>query len=110
LRLAGGEPLLAEEIILPLEPFRAFLDVRDEDMGPLLYPLYAERCGQVIARAEEVLTFGSCPAPQARLLRLKPGAPVIVIERVAVGFDGEPKEWRRSYGPAERFHYRAEIR
>jgi GntR family transcriptional regulator len=110
LRLVGSEPLLAEDIVLPLDPFRAFLDIPAAEIGPLLYPVYASVCRQVIARAEETLTFRMCPAPQARLLRRRPGSPVVVIERVAYGLDDLPKEWRRSYGPAERFHYRVEIR
>jgi GntR family transcriptional regulator len=110
LRLIGGEPLLAEDIVLPLGPFREFLALPSAEVPPLLYPLYAERCGQVIARAEETLTVEACPAAQARLLRRAAGSPVVVIERIAFGLDDKPKEWRRSYGPAERFHYRVDIR
>ncbi|HZH27301.1 MAG TPA: GntR family transcriptional regulator, partial [Azospirillaceae bacterium] len=54
-RLVDGEPLLAEDIALPLEPFRAFLAVPEDELGPLLYPIYADVCGQVIVRAEETL-------------------------------------------------------
>ena len=109
-RLVESEPILAEDIVLPLEPFRAFLDVPDEAVGPLLYPVYASVCGQVIARAEETITFGPCPAAEARMLGRKEGAPVVIIERIAYGLDNAPREWRRSYGPAERFQYKVEIR
>ncbi|HEY7382853.1 MAG TPA: GntR family transcriptional regulator [Beijerinckiaceae bacterium] len=109
-RMVDSEPILAEDIVLPLEPFRTFLDVPDEAIGPLLYPVYASVCGQVIARAEETITFGPCPAPEARILRRKEGAPVVIIERIAYGLDNAPREWRRSYGPAERFQYKVEIR
>ena len=44
------------------------------------------------------------------LARVEPGAPVVVIERVARGYDRQPLEWRRSRGPADRFHYRVELR
>lgn len=110
LRLGDGEPVLAEEIVLPFQPFRAFLRLPADAVGPLLYPVYAEACGIVIARAEETITFGPCPAVPARLLRKRAGSPAVAIERVAYGLDGRPKEWRRSWGPAELFHYRVEIR
>jgi GntR family transcriptional regulator len=34
----------------------------------------------------------------------------VIIERIAYGLDNAPREWRRSYGPAERFQYKVEIR
>lgn len=110
LRLSAGEPLLAEDIALPLEPFRPFLDVPAAKLGPLLYPVYARTCGRVIARAEETITFDHCPAAEASALNLKTGDPVVAIERIARDFDGVACEWRRSLGPASRFHYRVEIR
>lgn len=110
LRVVGGEPILAEDIVLPLAPFRAFLDVPAEEVGPLLYPVYAAHCGVSIARAEEVITIVPCPAPEARLLRCRPGASVVCIERLAFSIDDTPYEWRRSYGPTARFRYRIDIR
>jgi GntR family transcriptional regulator len=109
-RLSGGEPLLAEDIAVPLAPFRPFLDIPANELGPLLYPVYARVCGRVVARAEETITFDHCPAVEARLLGLKTGDPVVAIERVARDFDGAACEWRRRLGPASRFHYRVEIR
>lgn len=110
LRLLDGRPLLAESIWLPKEKFAALLDIDTGAFGDLLYPLYEERCGQVIASAEEDLTAEAVDDVHARLLQLQPGAPVIVVERVALGYDRQPLEWRRSRGPAEQFRYHVEIR
>lgn len=110
LRVVGSEPILAEDIVLPLAPFRSFLDVPPTEVGPLLYPVYADRCGIFITRAEEVITIVPCPAPEARLLRCRAGASVVCIERLAFSLDDTPREWRRSYGPAARFRYRIDIR
>jgi len=110
LRLIDDAPVLAEEIWLPLEPFRAFLDVPDEDIGPLLYPIYDKCCGLVVARAEEQLTAESADEETAERLSVSPGDPVIVIDRLARGFDTKPLEWRRSKGRADLFHYHIEIR
>lgn len=110
LRLWGDEPFLAEDIVLPLERFRAFLDIPVEELGPLLYPVYERQCGQVVARAEELLTVGEADAVVARLLRCRPGTPMVSIERTAFAHDGGALEWRRSRGRAEGFAYRVDIR
>jgi GntR family transcriptional regulator len=110
LRLVEGKPLLAEDIWLPAERFAALMELRPTEFSDLLYPLYEELCGQSIASAEESLSIEPVDAANARLLALEPGAPVVVIERVARGYDRQPLEWRRSRGPADRFHYRVEIR
>lgn len=109
-RSIDAEPVLLEEIWLPFERFRAFLNLPDERIGPLLYPVYEEVCGVVVARAEEKLKAESVTAEQARHLGVEPGAPVIVIERLAFGYDEKPLEWRRSWGHAHRFQYHTEIR
>lgn len=110
LRLIDGVPLLAEEIWLQQSRFAAIMSIDSGEFSDLLYPLYEERCGQVVVSADEVLTVETANAMQARLLRLDAGAPLIVIERVAYDLARRPIEWRRSRGPADRFRYHAEIR
>jgi GntR family transcriptional regulator len=110
LRLIDGEPLLAEEIWLQKSRFEAVLEIAPEDFGDLLYPLYEERCGQIVVSADENLSVETATDMQARLLRLEQGAPLIVIERLAFDLERHPIEWRRSRGPATRFRYHVEIR
>ncbi|NTG42683.1 GntR family transcriptional regulator [Rhizobium rhizogenes] len=110
LRLIGGVPLLAEEIWLERSRFEALLTIDTSEFGDLLYPLYEERCEQVVVSAEETLTVEIAPPLQARLLGLEPGSPLVVIERVAFDLERRPLEWRRSRGPADRFRYHVDIR
>ena len=110
LRLIDGEPLLAEEIWLPKSRFEAVLEIAPEDFGDLLYPLYEERCGQIVVSADENLSVETATDMQARLLQLEKAAPLIVIERLAFDLERHPIEWRRSRGPATRFRYHVEIR
>ena len=110
LRLIDGVPLLAEEIWLEKARFAALLDIDPATFTDLLYPLYEERCGQMVASADEVLTVEAASRMQARLLDRVAGAPLIVIERTAFDPERRPIEWRRSRGPADRFRYHAEIR
>ena len=109
-RLLDVKPVLAEEIWLPRQRFQALLEIDLSREGPLLYPIYEEVCGQVVASAEETLTAESVNDVQARLLQVAVNSPVIVIERLARDYAGSPLEWRRSRGHAEHFRYRVDIR
>lgn len=109
-RLLDVKPVLAEEIWLPRQRFQALLEIDLSREGPLLYPIYEEVCGQVVASAEETLTAESVNDVHARLLQVAVNSPVIVIERVARDYAGSPLEWRRSRGHAEHFRYRVDIR
>ena len=110
LRLLDQRPLLAESIWLPKKLFGALLDMDTADFGDLLYPLYEARCHQVVASAEETLTAEAVSPEHARMLQLSAGAPVIVVDRLALGYDRRPLEWRRTRGPADQFRYHVEIR
>ena len=110
LRLIDGDAVLAEEIWLPYERFEGFMAIDEADIGPLLYPIYEEACGEIVARAEERLTAEPCSGEHAGLLCLEAREPVIVINRIAYGFDDTPLEWRSSRGRADKFQYHIEIR
>jgi GntR family transcriptional regulator len=110
LRLLDAQPVLAEEIWLPRIQFQALLDLDLGQQGPLLYPIYEEFCGQVIAYAEETLTADLVSEVHARLLQIPVNSPVVVIERLARNYAGQPLEWRRSRGHASHFRYSVEIR
>ena len=109
-RLLDVKPVLAEEIWLPRQRFQALLEIDLSREGPLLYPIYDEVCGQVVASAEETLTAESVNDVHARLLQVAVNSPVIVIERLARDYAGSPLEWRRSRGHAEHFRYSVDIR
>ncbi len=110
LRLLDGRPVLAEEIWLPRIQFQGLLDIDINARGPLLYPIYEDFCGQVVAYAEESLTAEAVSDVHARLLQVPVGSPVVVIERLARNYAGAPLEWRRSRGHASHFRYSVEIR
>jgi GntR family transcriptional regulator len=110
LRLIDGVPLLAEEIWLQRSRYEPLLGIELGDFGDLLYPLYDEKCGQVVVAADETLTVAPASGAQARLLGLETGTPMVVIERLAFDLERQPIEWRRSRGPANKFRYHVEIR
>jgi GntR family transcriptional regulator len=110
LRLIETHPVLCEEIWLPLARFAPFLVMKLDDIGPLLYPTYEKLCGEIVASAKETLTVEAVDLHHATLLGLDSGTPIVVIERLAFGFDHKPIEWRRSRAPASTFRYQIEIR
>ncbi|MDY7559681.1 GntR family transcriptional regulator [Pseudomonas sp. 10B1] len=109
-RLLDAQPVLAEEIWLPRIQFQALLDIDLDQQGPLLYPIYEEFCGQVVAYAQETLTADLVSEIHAQLLQIPVNSPVVVIERLARNYAGEPLEWRRSRGHASHFRYCVDIR
>lgn len=110
LRMVEQQPVLAENIYLCAQRFKALLEKSPEDFGDLLYPLYERECGLIVASARETLTVETVTKAQAQLLGLPEKTPVVVIERTALGSDGQPLEWRQSRGAASKFRYSAEIR
>ena len=109
LRCLSEQPLLSEEIYIPRARFDGFETLPDDAIGPLLYPVYFERFGVFVARAEDEVRFGAATEITARRLGLGAGDPVAIIERTAFAMTGEAIEWRRASGRADRFRYRSRI-
>ena len=110
LRLLDGRPLVVEDIFLPRDRFKPLLTIDPREFGDLLYSLYEQHCGVLVTSARETLSAETVSARHAKLLELESGAPVMVIERVALGVDRQPLEWRQSRGAADQFRYHVEIR
>jgi GntR family transcriptional regulator len=110
LRLIGDMPKLYEEIFVSKDKFGSLAALPLDAFGDLLYPLYEEVCGHRIFRATETIRFDKASAQAAKYLGTTRGEAVAVIERLAVGFDGQPLEWRCSVGLASQFAYSVELR
>lgn len=106
LRIAGGEPLLLEQVHLPAERFPGLL-ASDLEHGSL-YDLLTERYGVRVAKAREVLEPVLLRAREARLLDRKPGSPALLIEGIASTADGRPVEFGRTFVRGDRTRYYVE--
>ena len=106
LRVAGGEPLLLEQVHLPAERFPGLL-ASDLERGSL-YDLLTARYGTRIVRAREALEPVLLRAREARLLAQKPRTPALLIEGTAYGVDEAPVEFARSYVRGDRTRYYVE--
>jgi len=92
LRLAAGKPLALERSSLPA---RLYPGIQDLDLGGSLYELMHEVYGRRPARAVERLETVPARLSDARRLGLRPGAPLLLVERIAYGADGTPLEFAR---------------
>lgn len=105
-----NEPLLYEEIIVSAQRFEALLSADKSSFEDLLYPAYDRLCQVRVHRATETISFGLAEPEVAKCLLTEVNAPVAIITRLATAIDGQPVEWRKSYGLASRFSYSIELR
>lgn len=89
LRLADGRPLSLERMFLDAERFPDLLD--HSPIGSLYVLLHTEY-GVTVATAEEQVEVVEASRQVARLLDLKPWAPVLALRRVSRREDGTPVE------------------
>jgi GntR family transcriptional regulator len=103
LRLAGGEPLLLEQVHLPAERFPGLLASDLEHNS--LYDVMTERYGVRIVRAREAIEPVLLRSREAHLLDQAAGRPALLIEGIAFTADGRPVEFARSYVRGDRTRY-----
>jgi GntR family transcriptional regulator len=103
LRVAGGEPLLLEQVHLPAERFPGLL-ASDLEHGSL-YDLLTLRYGTRVARARESLEPVLLHTREAGLLSQPTRTPALLIEGIAYASTGEPIEFARSYVRGDRTRY-----
>jgi GntR family transcriptional regulator len=106
LRLAGGEPLLLEQVHLPAERFPGLLASELEHNS--LYDLLVERYGTRIVRAREALEPVLLRTREAGLLDQAPGRPALLVEGIAYVANGTPVEFSRSHVRGDRTRYYVE--
>ena len=107
-RFLDGQPVIAEEIVLPAGRFPA-LD-RVETVPNNLYALYSARFGLTVAHAVERLKAVAATAADAEQLGCPAGTPLLLIDRIAYGLDEAPIEWRVSRCLTDAFHYGVDLK
>lgn len=110
IRLQGGEPVLLEQIALPVSLFAGLRDLEVGDYPNLLYPFYEDVAQQTVTTAIEELTIDRADVMDQSYLPVQPGDPIVQIARIAHGVAATPIEFRISRGPAQGFAYRMEIK
>lgn len=109
LRSLDAEPCLLETIVLPLPIFGALADSDTGAWDDLLYPMYQQRCGVVIQKTQDTLSFSQLNATQAKRLKLAVAHPCVLVERQAFDMAGRCVELRTTRGDAYSFKYTAHV-
>jgi GntR family transcriptional regulator, N-acetylglucosamine utilization regulator len=106
LRLAGGEPMLLEQVHLPADRFPGLLASDLEHNS--LYGLLTERYGTRVVRAREAIEPILLRGREAKLLDQPSGRPALLVEGIAYSADGTPVEFARSFVRGDRTRYYVE--
>jgi GntR family transcriptional regulator len=105
----NGEPACFEEIRLPAPRFKGLTAAVVEQHECMLYSMYETRFGVRMIKAEERVKAVSAPREVAAALQVPPGTPMLLLERIAFTYGGEPSELRRCYCETRQHHYRNAI-
>lgn len=106
LRLLDDVPAIVETEWFPARRYRGLLD---EDTSQSLYGILESRYGTRIAYTSDLL-MGHIPTDEEReMLRIPPGQPVIVRDRIGSLADGTPIEAVHSVYNGDQFEFRMNL-
>jgi len=106
LTVLGGEIVSTLDIVLPGALFQRLTAAVIRAATENLYAAYQDTCGVNVIRIEEHVHAALASGREARALRVRAGAPVLRVERIASTYDGVPVEVRTRVLDAARYHYR----
>ncbi len=109
LLLLAGNPVVYEDIYLPGPAFRALTAERLESYRGPLYALFESEFSTRMVRAEEKLRAVNATEQEARLLRVKEGEALLLVERLSFSYGELPAEYRRGLYDTRHHHYRNEL-
>jgi GntR family transcriptional regulator len=105
----SGEPVVLDEITLPGVPFKGLTRSRVDAYRGSMYSLFETQFGVRMLKAEEKLRAVPADAVSARILRVRPGDPLLAVDRVTSTYGDRPVEWRRGLCATKRHHYINEL-
>ncbi len=105
----AGEPVVLDEIALPGGLFKGLTRTRVEAYQGSMYGLFETEFGVRMLKAQEKLRAVAADAASARMLRVRPGAPLLAVDRVTLTYGDRPVEWRRGLCTTKSHHYVNEL-
>ena len=101
----GGHIAVFEQIWLPKARFGGMtLDRLESWPGPL-YAFYESEFATHMVRAEEKIKAIAAEATIANHLKLEPGSPLLLVERLSYTYGNKPVEVRRAHYDTRQHHY-----
>jgi GntR family transcriptional regulator len=101
-----SEPIVLDEIWLPGPLFKKLTAERLAQYKGPLYGLLESEFGTRMIRADERIRAVAAAPDAARLLKIAPGSPLLLVERVSYTYGERPVEVRRGLSVTEHYHYR----
>jgi GntR family transcriptional regulator len=101
----AGAPTILEDLWLPGNPFKGLTAERLSVYHGPMYALFETEFGVRMVRAEEKIRAVLPDNTQQELLRVPPGTPLLIVERVAYTYNDTPMELRRGLYRTENHHY-----
>ena len=105
----GGVPTILEDLWLPGQAFQGLTAEQMAGYHGPTYAMFELEFGVRMVRAEEKLRAVAADAPQAALLKVPEGAPLLSVERIAYTYNDVPMELRRGLYRTDTHHYRNEL-
>jgi GntR family transcriptional regulator, N-acetylglucosamine utilization regulator len=107
LRLANGRPMAVETVHIPKRVCPGLLQEDLEDRS--FYQLLKKKYGISPVRAAQQWQAVACPTPDAKLLGIRRGSPVLRIQRTTFEREGHPFEHLESFFRGDRYIFYAEL-
>ncbi len=91
---SGNTPIAFVHVYLPLA-LEKYAEILKDERAPTetTYTILEQKLGVMIKEARHVIKARNADHDVARALRIKVGAPILVLGRLAVGIDGRPLEY-----------------
>lgn len=105
----NGQDVCYEEVRLPASSFKGLTQGLVQRYDCMLYSMYESGFGVRALHATEKLRAVEALGECAQRLKVTPGAPLLLVERVATTYGGKPVEWRHSFCDTRLHHYRNQI-
>ena len=105
----SGEPVVFDEIVLPAPLFRGLTKAKLDAYRGSIYGFFETQFGVRTLRAQERLGAIAADAPTAAILAVRPGEPLLSVERVTFTYGNRPVEWRRGLCTTRRHFYINEL-
>lgn len=105
-RMHKGEAFMVEDVVMPAA---SFPDLDENKELPSRIVVLAQQYGILLGKGDERVSIGAASPELAETLGVKPGASILLLDRLVYDLSGHPVEWRVGKGHFADKYYLAEI-
>ena len=95
IRLHKGEPFMVEDVVMPAA---LFPDLGEQKELPSRIVVLAQQYGILLGKGDERVSIGAASPEVAETLKVKPGVPILMLDRLVHDLSGRAVEWRLGMG------------